>query len=171
MSTTTPNFNLFKYSVPGDNNLAFNIENALNQNWDKIDAHTHSGYAAIDHTHSGYATVNHTHSGYASTNHTHSGMITTSQDLSQNGYVKFSNGFLVNWIYVATNNSSWNEVKLPCAYTTTYYMVSGTKTNSESQTASDNMPNMKYGSTTTTLKYGTLNGNSRFGSMMLCYGY
>ena len=38
MSTTTPNLGLFKYNTTTDANVAFNINTALNANWDKIDA-------------------------------------------------------------------------------------------------------------------------------------
>ena len=37
MSTTTSNLGLFKYNVETDSHLAFNINTALNQNWDIID--------------------------------------------------------------------------------------------------------------------------------------
>lgn len=50
MSTITSNLGLFKYDLPGDNNIAFNITNALNQNWDRLDA----GVALKNHIHSGY---------------------------------------------------------------------------------------------------------------------
>jgi len=38
MSTTTSNFNLFKYDTTTDASSAFNITNALNNNWDALDA-------------------------------------------------------------------------------------------------------------------------------------
>lgn len=38
MSTTTPNLGLFKYNTTTDSNVAFNINTALNGNWDKIDS-------------------------------------------------------------------------------------------------------------------------------------
>jgi len=38
MSTTTANLGLFKYNTTTDANVAFNINTALNANWDKIDA-------------------------------------------------------------------------------------------------------------------------------------
>ena len=44
MSKTTSNLKLFKYDTTSDANLAFNIDNALNDNWDKID----SGYDGLD---------------------------------------------------------------------------------------------------------------------------
>ena len=37
MSTTTPNIGLFKYDTTADANAAFNINTALNNNWDLID--------------------------------------------------------------------------------------------------------------------------------------
>lgn len=37
MSTTTANLGLFKYDTTTDGNVAFNIDTALNNNWDKID--------------------------------------------------------------------------------------------------------------------------------------
>lgn len=38
MSTTTTNLGLFKYDVTMDANVPFNINNALNNNWDRLDA-------------------------------------------------------------------------------------------------------------------------------------
>lgn len=38
MSNLTPNLNLFKYDVSTDSNVAFSITDALNNNWDIIDA-------------------------------------------------------------------------------------------------------------------------------------
>lgn len=38
MSTTTTNLGLFKYNTSTDANVAFNIEQALNYNWDIIDS-------------------------------------------------------------------------------------------------------------------------------------
>lgn len=37
MSSTTPNLNLFKYDVDADGKAVFSIQDALNNNWDKID--------------------------------------------------------------------------------------------------------------------------------------
>lgn len=37
MSTTTKNLGLFKYDTIADENIPFNITNALNNNWDKLD--------------------------------------------------------------------------------------------------------------------------------------
>ena len=38
MSTTTPNLGLFKYDPSTDGAQTFNIQKALNENWDKVDA-------------------------------------------------------------------------------------------------------------------------------------
>lgn len=38
MSTTTPNLGLFKYDPSSDGAQTFNIQKALNENWDKVDA-------------------------------------------------------------------------------------------------------------------------------------
>lgn len=43
MSTTTTNLGLFKYNIDTDSHLAFNINQALNDNWDKIDEFAASG--------------------------------------------------------------------------------------------------------------------------------
>ena len=37
MSTSTANLKLFKYDKVGDANLAFDIDRALNNNWDILD--------------------------------------------------------------------------------------------------------------------------------------
>ena len=38
MSSTTKNLGLFKYDTETDQNEKFDIDKALNENWDKIDA-------------------------------------------------------------------------------------------------------------------------------------
>lgn len=43
MSTTTTNLGLFKYNIDTDSHLAFNINQALNDNWDIIDEFAASG--------------------------------------------------------------------------------------------------------------------------------
>ena len=43
MSTTTANLGLFKYNTTTDANVSFNINTALNDNWDKIDAAVKGG--------------------------------------------------------------------------------------------------------------------------------
>lgn len=37
MSTTTPNLGLFKYDTTADANAMFNLDTALNDNWNKLD--------------------------------------------------------------------------------------------------------------------------------------
>ena len=113
MTTTTSNLKLFKYVSSTDSNLAFNITSALNNNWDIID----SGVALSNHTHSGYALTSHTHSGYASSNHTHSGMITATKSLSENGYIKFDNGFQIDW-GKSSGTAKVTNVSLPLAFAT-----------------------------------------------------
>ena len=38
MSTTTDTLELFKYDLATDGSIPFNIQQALNDNWDKLDA-------------------------------------------------------------------------------------------------------------------------------------
>lgn len=48
MATNTPNLNLYKYNPTTDGNETFNIDTALNENWDKVDVaiKSHSEKAA-----------------------------------------------------------------------------------------------------------------------------
>ena len=85
--------------------------------------------------------------------------------------LELSNKFLIDWIKIATNNTTWNTINLPCAYTTRYYIAGSALVNNSSAHASTSSVNMRYSSTLTTLEYGTYQGNSNYGTMILCYGY
>ncbi len=52
MSTQTTNLNLFKYDVATDGKNTFNMDTALNENWDKIDS-TVNNKADNNHNHNG----------------------------------------------------------------------------------------------------------------------
>lgn len=48
MSTTTSNLGLFKYNTITDGNVAFNIDVALNNNWDLLDTYLGNISSQID---------------------------------------------------------------------------------------------------------------------------
>lgn len=47
MSTTTPNLGLFKYDTTADANSFFDLDVALNGNWDILDAYLENIQASI----------------------------------------------------------------------------------------------------------------------------
>lgn len=48
MSTTTANLGLFKYDTSTDANIAFSIDNALNNNWNILDETVNNKLSSID---------------------------------------------------------------------------------------------------------------------------
>lgn len=100
MSTTTTNFDLFKYDTTADAQTAFSITNALNNNWDKLDANCVKRGSTTDATGSTTRPVYVDASGQIQpcANEIPSGdFLTATTSLAENGYIKFSNNLLINW--------------------------------------------------------------------------
>lgn len=93
MSTTTSNYGLFKYDTTVDAQAAFNINNALNNNWDLLDQN------AVRRLSSSAATGSATQPVYVDSSgqiqacdaySTISSGLTATTSLAENGYIKFS---------------------------------------------------------------------------------
>ena len=127
MSTTTSNFSLFKYDTTNDASTAFSITNALNNNWDKLDANCVKRLSTTAATGNTVRPVYVDSSGQiqsCSYNIPTSTGLTATTSLSENGYIKFSNNILLNFGKTTGNNTATSkEVILPYAYTT-YYSIS-----------------------------------------------
>lgn len=93
MSTTTTNFDLFKYDVSADAQTAFSITNALNNNWDKLDSNCVRRLSTSAATGSGVRPVYVDASGQVQTINYDlpaTQPLTATTSLSENGYIKFS---------------------------------------------------------------------------------
>lgn len=93
MSTTTSNFNLFKYDTTADAQTAFSITNALNNNWDKLDSNCVRRLSTSAATGSGVRPVYVDASGQVQTINydlPSTQPLTATTSLSENGYIKFS---------------------------------------------------------------------------------
>ena len=93
MSTTTSNFELFKYDVSADAQTAFSITNALNNNWDKLDSNCVRRLSTSAATGSGVRPVYVDASGQVQTINydlPDTQPLTATTSLSENGYIKFS---------------------------------------------------------------------------------
>lgn len=100
MSTTTSNFELFKYDTTADAQTAFSITNALNNNWDKLDSNCVRRLSTSAATGSGVRPVYVDASGQVQTINydlPSTQPLTATTSLSENGYIKFSNGALIVW--------------------------------------------------------------------------
>ena len=106
MSTTTSNFGLFKYDTTNDASTAFSITNALNNNWDKLDANCVKRLSTSAATGNTVRPVYVDSSGQiqsCSYNIPTSTGLTATTSLSENGYIKFSNSLCLQWgMYIQT---------------------------------------------------------------------
>jgi len=110
MSTTTPNLNLFKYDTTSATDLAsaFNINTALNNNWDALDekcvtvASKGTAYGGTQQP----VYVN--SAGQIATCDAYSEIpagLTAEVSLSENGYIKFSNDFVILFSKASINQN------------------------------------------------------------------
>ena len=95
MSTTTSNYGLFKYDTTVDAQAAFNINNALNNNWDLLDQNTVRRLSTSAATGSATQPVYVNSSGQIQACNAYSTIpsgLTATTSLAENGYIKFSKG-------------------------------------------------------------------------------
>ena len=110
MSTTTSNFSLFKYDTTNDASTAFSITNALNNNWDKLDANCVKRLSTTAATGNTVRPVYVDSSGQiqsCSYNIPTTTGLTATTSLSENGYIKFSN--LVSQFLTFLNKSTISD--------------------------------------------------------------
>ena len=153
MTTTTEILGLFKYDTLLDAELPFNIDEALNGNWDIIDGSIPTKTSQLTND-SGFLTqhqsladyVKKTDANTVSGNTTFTGVTkvpasTTAgtalqlaaQSQSGNGYIKFGSGIIVQWGSVSLTGGTAKTINLPTSFAGTAYRVaSGIDTTSQS---------------------------------------
>jgi hypothetical protein len=128
MSTTTSHFNLFKYDTTNDASTAFSITNALNNNWDKLDANCVKRLSTTAATGNTVRPVYVDSSGQiqsCSYNIPTSTGLTATTSLSENGYIKFSNSVKFQWCKgastsVGKNSAKEVETQFPTSFSSVY---------------------------------------------------
>ena len=107
MSSYTTNLQLFKYNTATDGKQVFSIDDAMNDNWDKIDA-----FAKAIKDLSNLSSVGEKR--FTDINNELSQKLEAQVSLAQNGYIKFNNGITFLWIFISMVNSYY-DVTLPIA--------------------------------------------------------
>lgn len=130
MSTTTANLGLFKYDTSSSTDLAsaFNINTALNNNWDALDNKcvtvASKGSAIGGSTQPVYVNS----AGQITTCDAYSSIpsgLTAEVSLSENGYIKFSNNVIIQWFYGTTRPSGAAVgIGFPISFSDNKYSVS-----------------------------------------------
>ena len=122
MSTTTANLGLFKYNTTTDANVAFNINTALNQNWDIIDnAITHVDGLPDQTDKAGYLlTTNGSEASWGETAEIHCVVETFVDETSW--YRVWSDGWCEQGGYLSWSGD-WTTVSLLKEYKNTNYIT------------------------------------------------
>ena len=153
MTTTTEILGLFKYDTLLDAELPFNIDEALNGNWDIIASAIPTKTSQLTND-SGFLTQHQSLADYVKKTDTHtiSGATTftgvtkvpasttagtalqlAAQSQSGNGYIKFGSGIIVQWGSVSLTGGTAKTINLPTSFAGTAYRVaSGIDTTSQS---------------------------------------
>lgn len=109
MSKYTTNLNLFEYDTSTDGAQVFSIDDAINENFDKIDNFAGEMAAFQNEAQNSLATIN-----------TNLGKKLEAQVLlAENGYIKFNNRILIQFGKMSNSVT----VTLPTAYSNTIYSV------------------------------------------------
>lgn len=110
MSTSTTNLGLFKYDIQSDGDSPFSITDALNNNWDKIDANT--------------ALKNHTHSNYVSTSSLSEAQCVVETYINGTEWYRvWSDGWCEQGGLTTAGSSSTKTITLLQSYRDSYYTV------------------------------------------------
>lgn len=147
MTTTTEILGLFKYDTLLDAELPFNIDEALNGNWDIIDSSIPTKTSQLTND-SGFLTQHQDLSDYVkkSTSNSISGattftgvtkvpnsaavgtaVSTAAISKAANGYVKFGNGIIIQWGHWAcSKEGGTGTVTLPTSFSGTNYGITTT---------------------------------------------
>lgn len=127
MSTTTTNFSLFKYDPSTDGNTSFSITNALNNNWDKLDANCVRRLSTTAASGSATQPVYVDAQGKIQTCNAYSTIpsgLTATTSLAENGYIKFSNKALIQWGTVtATDDAETHKGTYSVTFANTSYSL------------------------------------------------
>ena len=101
MSSYTTNLQLFKYNTATDGKQVFSINDAMNDNWDKIDA-----FAKAIKDLSNLSSVGENR--FTQINNELSQKLEAQVSLAQNGYIKFNNGIIIAFGLMGTGVYSVN---------------------------------------------------------------
>ena len=110
MSSYTTNLQLFKYNTATDGKQVFSIDDAMNDNWDKIDA-----FAKAIKDLSNLSSVGEKR--FTNINNELSQKLEAQVSLAQNGYIKFNNGVLICWAFILNMPGSSYTYTYPLSYT------------------------------------------------------
>ena len=115
MSSYTTNLQLFKYNTATDGKQVFSIDDAMNDNWDKIDA-----FAKAIKDLSNLSSVGEKR--FTDINNELSQKLEAQVSLAQNGYIKFNNGIIICWGRTVTTATS-AIITLPISFLNTYRVL------------------------------------------------
>lgn len=132
MSNTTPNLGLFKYNLDTDGKESFNITQSLNNNWDKLDQNYFNINQSLINKIDKIDTLgNSTTPIYIANGRfyqcsrsipTGSSGLTATVSLGNIGYIKFSNGFILQWGIISQGTSNANyQVNFPISFSNSNY--------------------------------------------------
>ena len=117
MSSYTTNLQLFKYNTATDGKQVFSIDDAMNDNWDKIDA-----FAKAIKDLSNLSSVGEKR--FTDINNELSQKLEAQVSLAQNGYIKFNNKVVIAWLYYYTGQTyAAITINFPITFTKVYSAV------------------------------------------------
>lgn len=116
MSSYTTNLQLFKYNTATDGKQVFSIDDAMNDNWDKIDA-----FAKAIKDLSNLSSVGEKR--FTDINNELSQKLEAQVSLAQNGYIKFNNTLCIAWLTYGGNSFGVVGVAFPIVFNVVYVVV------------------------------------------------
>ena len=115
MSETTSKLSLFKYNTTADAKQPFNIKDCMNDNWDKLDAFATS----VDTIFSSSFSSNLDKKVFSDINKELGKKLEADVLLAENGYIKFNNGFIIQYGLVqiaGTISSTYKRITFPITF-------------------------------------------------------
>ena len=110
MSNTTEKLSLFKYDTTADAKQPFNLNTCMNDNWDKIDAFAKS----VDTVFASDFSSQLDKKVFKDINDKLGQKLEAEVLLAENGYIKFNNGLIIQWIF---NLNHCTQITLPTSFT------------------------------------------------------
>lgn len=144
MSTTTTNFSLFKYDPSTDGNTSFSITNALNNNWDKLDANCVRRLSTTAATGNATTPVYVDAQGKIQSCNAYSTIpsgLTATTSLAENGYIKFSTDIIIVWGKIGTQATTKQTIVYPITFSRVGALASNSSYNNSSYVGGNYLPN------------------------------